>query len=77
MSTSDRPTIPAYCDVPLCHAPCNGPLVTRAEHHRGNEYDPAHRLVCLNCGDGRHGTDAEVEQAERARDAWAAHEGRR
>lgn len=65
--------IPPYCDVPLCPVSgCNGPLVTRAEHHRRWEYDPAHRLICLNCGEGRVGTDAEVEQAERARVAWEA-----
>lgn len=64
--------IDPWCDVPLCPAPCKGPLVTRAEHHRGGEFDSAHRLVCLACGNGRPGTDEEVAQAERARDAWAA-----
>lgn len=72
MADDTTTAIPAYCDVPLCAPPCRGPLVTRAEHHRGGEYRPGVRLVCLNCGDGFEGTDAQVAQAERARDAWAA-----
>jgi hypothetical protein len=61
--------IPAHCDVPL-HAGCSGPLVTRTEHHRHREYDPAYTLICLACGEGVVGTAEQVEQAERARVAW-------
>lgn len=71
---TDTDTIPAYCDVPLCADPCRGPLVTLREHQRGDDYwlTPGVRFVCLNCGKGIEGTDAQVAQAERARDAWAA-----
>lgn len=57
-------------DCPQC--PCGGPMVTRAKadsgwNHRAHEGD---RLVCCACGDGKIGTDAEVEQATRADAAW-------
>lgn len=66
-----------YADVPLCPEPHkgrrrNGPLVTRAEHRHAGAYDESARLICLACGIGRHGTDEEVERAERARAAWVA-----
>jgi len=68
-----EPKIPAHQDVPLCPSPgCRGPLVLREEHGRGAEYAARVRLVCLNCGDGFIGTDADVAKASKARDAWKA-----
>lgn len=62
------------CDVPLhaCNDDDRGPLVTRAEHHRGGEYLDEVRLVCLACGAGVAGSDEDVAKAERARVAWEA-----
>lgn len=73
-------------DVPICpvmypYRPpargmsrCNGPLVPKRAadwNHRAME---DHRLVCCACGEGQVGTDAEVEQAERAQRAWEEEE---
>jgi hypothetical protein len=62
--------IKPWHDVPLCS--CGGPMVTRAEHPRGDDMPPEHQLACLGCGESRAGTAVQVEQAERARAAWEA-----
>lgn len=54
---------------PECKTPIGAPIHT---HHRGAEYPREVRLVCHACGHGWIGTDAEVEQAERAEAAWEA-----
>lgn len=59
-------------DCPRCPRGC-GPfgIPYRAAYwnHRARETD---RIVCPCCGRGWVGTDAEVEQAERAQVAWDA-----
>jgi hypothetical protein len=73
-------------DTPMCQRvtarmstgtalPCRGPLIpTRAAdwNHRAMA---DHRLVCCACGEGRVGTDSEVEQAEKAQRAWEIRQG--
>jgi hypothetical protein len=74
-------------DTPLCprdvakpgtggHGPCRGPLIPRRAADWNHCAEPEHRLVCCSCGEGQVGTDAEVEQAERAQQAWEEEERR-
>lgn len=76
--------IKPWHDTPSCERPrttdpsraCGGPLIPRRAadwNHRANHED---RLVCCSCGEGQVGTDAEVEQAERAQQAWEEEERR-
>lgn len=64
-------TVYPWHDCPKCQ--CGGPLVTVADtdgwNHRAK---PEDRLVCLGCGEGVVGTDAEVAQATAADAAWDA-----
>ena len=64
-------------DTPVCNQnTCTGPLIPKRSadwNHRATAVD---RLVCCSCGLGCVGSDAEVEQAERAQVAWDAEEKR-
>jgi hypothetical protein len=61
-------------DTPLC--PCGGPLVTTQVAHWNHRAGVAARLVCCACGEGRVGSDAEVERASKADAAWEAEKAR-
>ena len=72
-------------DTPLCPRPtsgkhaggsCMGPLIPKRAADWNHRAAPDERLVCCSCGNGQVGTDAEVEQAERAQKAWDAEEAR-
>lgn len=56
--------------------PCGGPLLPRRAADWNHRASPEDGLVCCSCGEGVVGTDAEVEQAERAQQAWEAEERR-
>lgn len=56
--------------------PCNGHLIPKRAADWNHRAMADHQLVCCACGEGQVGTDAEVEQAERAQRAWEAEEAR-
>ena len=55
---------------------CGGPLIPKVAADWNHRADSEDRLVCCSCGYGSVGTEAEVEQAERAQRAWEEEEER-
>lgn len=65
--------LPPWHESLLCDVRgCRGPMVTVAIAQWNHRAKTGDRIVCCACGNGRVGTDEEVEQARAADAAWEA-----